>query len=73
MALQRFVNLDVPLEYIGQQFRQAHTLLLSLGGKVLPHALLDGGRQKDLCVRGNVVQTPDSRADVDLLPVGARK
>ena len=67
MLLQRFVNFDVPLEHIGQQFRQVHTLLLGLGGKVLPYTLLDGGRQKDLRVRGNVVQTPDSLAEVDFL------
>ena len=52
VLLQRFANLDVPLEYVGQQFREVHTLLLGLGGKVLPHTLLDGSGQKTFAFEG---------------------
>src|SRR5208282_5400173 len=66
VSLQRLVNLDITLQYVGQELRQINAFLFGLTGEVFPDASLDRSRQEDLCARRNVMQTSDSFAEVDL-------
>ncbi|SPE33221.1 hypothetical protein SBA6_260028 [Candidatus Sulfopaludibacter sp. SbA6] len=66
MSLQRFGDLDIPLQYFGQEFRHIDASLFRFAGEVFPYASFDGSRQENPGVGRDVMKATDSLTEINL-------
>jgi hypothetical protein len=66
LLLQRFIDFDVALQYVGQELRQTNSFSSALGAFYSRMASLDRSWQKDLSIRWHVMQAANALAEVDI-------